>query len=227
MRLPTVQTALMLVLAWPAQAELVFCDGVDVSVIASNAEDARLTCAAAARARALFETCNVPTITRPLTIEVIEDTDAIDAGCFGLYHCGQDRIEVLAPATMADKRQKDGFLATLPGDRFFQSIVAHELTHAAIEDAPCPFTACLIGNEYVAYVMQIMSWTQEQRRRLAAHAGLDRQISRDELNPALYFLAPERFAVKAWMHFTQRDDPCGFLGQVVDGTVLLDRERFE
>ena len=104
----------------------------------------------------------------------------------------------------------------------------HELTHAAIEDAPCPFAACLVGNEYVAYVMQIMSLTPGQRRRLEGRTDLvGRRISRDELTSIMYFMAPDRFAVKAWMHFTQRDDPCGFLGQVVDGTVMLDRERFE
>lgn len=225
MRVTTVKTVILLLLASPAQPQPVYCEGLNATVIASRAEDARLTCKAVARARTLFEGCNIPPITRPLKIEVI---DEIDAGCFGQYHCGQDWIELLAPSAMAANRVPDGIYGDLPIDRFFQSVAVHELTHAAIEDAPCPFAACLARDEYVAYVMQMMSLTPGQRRQLEERADLaGRRISRDELNSTMYFMAPDRFAVKAWMHFTQRDDPCGFLGQVVDGTVLLDRERFE
>ena len=225
MRRLSVKTIILLLVAWPAQAGQIFCDGLNTSVIASDAKDARLACDAVARATTLFEGCNIPALTRPLKIEVI---DQIDEGCFGLYHCGADWIELLAPSAMAAKRQPNGIYTDLPIDRFFQSIAVHELTHAAIEDAPCPFPACLVRDEYAAYVMQMMSLTPGQRHQLAERTDLvGRRISRDELNSIMYFMAPERFAVKAWMHFTQRDEPCGFLGQLVDGTVLLDRERFE
>ena len=225
MRRLSVKTIILLLVAWPAQAGQIFCDGLNTSVIASDAKDARLACDAVARATTLFEGCNIPALTRPLKIEVI---DQIDEGCFGLYHCGADWIELLAPSAMAAKRQPNGIYTDLPIDRFFQSIAVHELTHAAMEDAPCPFPACLVRDEYAAYVMQMMSLTPGQRHQLAERTDLvGRRISRDELNSIMYFMAPERFAVKAWMHFTQRDEPCGFLGQLVDGTVLLDRERFE
>lgn len=225
MRGPAIGIALLLLLASPAQPQPLQCDGSTAAVIAERPDDAALACKALTRAHALFGACNIPPITRPLNIDV---TDDIDTGCFGLYHCGDNRIELLTPAAMATKRGPDSIFADLPLDRFFQSIVVHELTHAALDDAPCPFAGCLVGHEYVAYVMQIMSLTPEQRRRLEERADLvGRRISRDELSSTMYFMAPERFAVKAWMHFTQRADPCGFLGQIVEGTVVLQRERFE
>jgi len=227
MRVPTVKIVILLLLSSPAQPQpqTVHCEGSDASVIAAKTADARLTCDAVARATTLFQSCNIPAIARPLKIEVI---DQINDGCFGQYHCGADWIELLAPSAMAAKRQPNGIYTDLPIDRFFQSIAVHELTHAAMEDAPCPFPACLVRDEYAAYVMQMMSLTPGQRHQLAERTDLvGRRISRDELNSIMYFMAPERFAVKAWMHFTQRDEPCGFLGQLVDGTVLLDRERFE
>lgn len=225
MRGLSANTIIFLLLSSPAQPQPVYCDGLNASVIAGKAEDARLTCEAVAQARTLFESCNIPPITRPLKIELI---DEIDTGCFGQYHCGEDWIELLTPSAMVAHRLSDGIYADLPVDRFFQSIAVHELTHAAIDGSPCPFPTCLVRGEYVAYVMQMMSLTPEQRRHIEERADLiGRRISRDELNSVMYFMAPDRFAVKSWMHFTQRDDPCGFLGQIVDGTVLLDRERFE
>lgn len=191
---------------------------------ASGVHEARLTCDAVAHAKTLFGSCNIPAITRPLRIGVVED---LKPNCFGQYHCGENWIELLAPSAMEARRLPDSVYAYLPSDEFCQSIAVHELAHAAIENMPCPLKACIVGNEYVANVMQIMSLTPAQQRRFTEQADVDRQISRDELNPYIYYMAPELFAKKAWIHFTQRDDPCGFIGQIVDGTVLLDRERFE
>ncbi len=224
MRALSLKTAILMLLSWPAQSEPVSCEGSDVIVMASRAQDAKLACEATAHAKILFESCNIPAITRPMRIDVVDD---LIANCFGQYHCGKGWIELLAPSEMEARRLPDSVYAELPNDTFFQSVAVHELTHAAIENLPCPFKSCLVANEYVAYVMQIMSLTPAQQRRFTEQADVGRKVSRDELNPYIYFMAPERFAKKAWMHFTQRDDPCGFVGQIVDGTVLLDRERFE
>lgn len=128
---------------------------------------------------------------------------------------------------MEAKRLPDSIYAYLPSDEFFKSIAVHELAHAATENMPCPFEACIVGNEYVAYVMQIMSLSPSAQRRFTEQADPGRPIQRDELNLIMYLMAPDVFANKAWMHFTQRDNPCSFAGQIVNGTVLLDRERFE
>ena len=223
MRALKVTTAVMMLLSWPAQSEPVTCEGSNLSANAATAWDARLVCEAAAGAVALFASCGVPEITRPLRIDLIDD---LKAHCFGRYHCGEDWIEIVTPSGIAEQRLPDSIYSFLPIDTYFQSIVVHELTHAAIEDAPCPFDSCLVANEYLAYVMQILSLSPSQQGRFGEQDDPGRRISRDELNPAIYFMAPDVFARKVWLHFTQRDDPCGFVGQIVDGTVLLDYERF-
>ncbi len=217
-------TAVLMLLSWPAQAEPVSCDGSDVTVYGARPQDAQLVCAAVARAKQTFESCNVPPITRPLRIDIVE---TLKANCFGQYHCGEDWIELLSPSAMKAKHLPGSIYADLPDDAFFQSILVHELTHAAIKDVPCPFDNCLIANEYLAYVMQIRSLSPEAQLLFLKGADLDSKISRDELNQMIYFMAPDIFARKSWLHFTQREDPCGFIGQIVEGTVLLDYERFE
>ena len=224
MRALTFQTAILMLFSWPVQSETLFCEASEVTVTASGVREARLACGAAAHAKTLFESCNIPAITRPLRIGVVED---LKPSCFGQYHCGEDRIELLSLPAMQAQLLPDSAYARLSDEAFFKSIVVHELTHAAIENMPCPFKTCLVAHEYLAYVMQVMSLSPEAKRQFIKGVDLEREISRDELNPFMYFMAPDRFARKAWMHFTQRDDPCGFVGQIVDGTVLLDYERFE
>lgn len=38
--------------------------------------------------------------------------------------------------------------------------------------------------------------------------------------------APNRFAQKAWLHFTQRNDGCQLIGRIMGGAAFFDRERF-
>ena len=38
----------------------------------------------------------------------------------------------------------------------------------------------------------------------------------------LYFLAPDSFLRKAWIHLNQRSDACGFIGYIMDGRVCMD-----
>ncbi|MDT8326535.1 MAG: DUF6639 family protein [Roseovarius sp.] len=217
-------TAVLMLLSWSAQAEPVSCDSFDVRVNAERAQDAQLTCAAVARANQTFDSCNIPPITRPLRIDLVE---TLKANCFGQYHCGENWIELLSPSAMQAKHLPQSIYADLPNEAFFQSILVHEMTHAVTTDVPCPFDNCLVTHEYLAYVMQIMSLSPKARLQFLKGVDLDRKISRDELNSIIYFMAPDLFARKAWLHFTQRDDPCGFVGQIVEGTVLLDYERFD
>ena len=74
--------------------------------------------------------------------------------------------------------------------------------------------------------MQIMSLPPDAQQEFVKNSGLDRQVSRDELSAIMLFMAPGRFAQKVWAHLAQQVDPYSYLGQIKDGTVLLDRERF-
>lgn len=223
MRNTVLRTTILISMAIPAGAETVSCSRSNFTVDAHDAAIAEMTCEAAEHATMLLERCNLPSLSGPVHIEVV---DELQPGCVGLYHCGEDWVEVLAPNSIEAKRDPDGAFGFLSTDEYFRSVVVHELAHAAFDGVPCPFASCVTGNEYVAYNMQVMSLTPRSQTRFAEVAGLDRHISRDELSPAILFMAPDLFAQKAWTHLSQRDDPCGFIGQITDGTVLLDREYF-
>lgn len=223
MRSTLVASVCLVSMALPTAAEMA-CEGTVVTVDTTDSRVAEMVCASAVRAESLFEQCNVPKLEKPVQINVV---DALMPRCVAVYHCGEDMIEVLPPKLMDEKREEESAFSFLPIDAYFKSVIIHELTHAAFDDVPCPFNSCTVSNEYVAYTIQVESLTPEQKKEFAETAALDRRIFRDELNMLIYEMAPHLFAQKAWVHFTQRDDPCGFIGQISDGTVLLDYERFE
>ena len=207
----------------PVSAETFLCEGTNVSVHPHQSAYADMTCEAVKRAEAVFDQCNLPPFSDPIRIEFVSE---LEPGCVALYHCGEHWIEVLEPPLMDTRRSSEGAFAFLAIEDYFQSVIVHELAHTTFDDVPCPFEACITANEYVAYAMQVMSLTPGAQTEFAANSELDRRVSRDELSLILLFMAPGRFAQKAWAHLSQRDDPCAFVGHIMDGTALLDRERF-
>ena len=207
----------------PLWAETLTCENSLVSVISEQTRDAEMVCEAVGLATVVFDQFNVPALLFPLRIQVVEE---MNDGCVALYHCGEDRIEVLEPPLMETRRDPDGAFMFLPINEYFRSVVVHELAHAASDGAPCPFGTWVVRDEYVAYAMQVMSLTSDAQLEFAAIAEMERPISRDELSSVMLFIAPNLFAQKVWTHLTQRDDPRGFIGQLSEGKVILDRERF-
>lgn len=207
----------------PVSAEVVTCDGPNITVIAEHSADAECVCKAARQAVAQFGQCSLPFPSHPLRINVV---DEMPTHCVAVYHCGEDWIELLSPSEMHIRRKTEGAFSSVETKAFFESVVVHELAHAAFDSVPCPFDACIATSEYIAYVMQIMSLDAASQSDFEAKFAFTRPISRDELSAMIYLMAPGRFAQKAWAHFSQRDDPCGYIALIVEGRIVLDVERF-
>lgn len=204
-------------------AETRICAAADVRVRYTDPHHADLTCTAVARAVDVFAGCNVPALSRPVRIDLVS---TLQDNCIGLYHCGKDHIEILTPPALAAQRSTTGPFAALDTATFFKSVVVHELTHAATDGFPCPFDTCTASVEYVAYAMQVMSLPETARRTFEADADMQKRVVVDELNVFILLMAPDVFARKVWAHLAQRPDPCFYIGQILDGKILLDRERF-
>lgn len=206
----------------PSVGAGLLCEGAPVTVLGGDAAVAERVCRVATRAVPGLAQCGLP-VTRMVTIRVVED--GLGDGCVGLYHCGADLIEVLAPARLEAQRGQDGLFGAVPTDRFFDSIVVHELAHAAHDALPCPAGICLATSEYLAYNSQIMALSAEDRSVLMASIDMERTVSHDELNASILFFKPDAFAARAWAHLNQREDPCTYLRHVAEGDFTFDRER--
>lgn len=216
-------TAVIALVVLTAPAETISCDNSLVTVTVFNATTAELICTATTRAETLFAACNVPPLAAPVKIDVVTE---LIPGAAALFHRDGRWIEVLEPSLMeAGRGSNDAFAFLLP-EAYFQSVIVHELTHAAIVDLPCPFDGCVVAQEFLGHAMQVMSLTEQQKLAFADNSNFDRQISRDELSAVILYIAPFLFTQKTWAHLLQRDDPCGYIGLITSGAILLDRERF-
>ncbi|SLN39936.1 hypothetical protein ROJ8625_01877 [Roseivivax jejudonensis] len=198
------------------------CDDASLTVEGGSAAVRQRICDVVAREVPKLASCNVR-VPADLTLRIEKD---LAPDCMGLFHCGKSLIQLLPPDLMSERRRPDRAFATVPDGAYFDSVIVHELTHAAYDAVPCPFTHCVATTEYVAYAMQIRSLPPGARAAFEAASEIDHDIARDELNAMYYAFAPDRFAQKAWLHFTQREDGCALIGQVMDGAVFFDQEHF-
>src|SRR6056297_365169 len=127
-------------------AEVLSCEGLPLTVSASDAALAHQTCQAAARTLPLIGKCGV-VLSQPQEIEITEIIPG-SPSCMGVYHCGEDRIEILSPRAIDRFRRDEGAFSAVPTRIYFESILVHELTHAAYDAVPCPFSDCLVTSEY-------------------------------------------------------------------------------
>ena len=213
----------IIALSYAASAETISCGHMGVSVTFQQSEHADLVCEAAEQSDALFRQCNISPALHPVRIEIV---DELQSGCVAIYHCGDYNIQIISPPVMQERRDADGAFIDLNIDEYFKSVVVHELTHAANDDLPCPFEGCVATDEYMAYVMQIMSLDPKDQLRFEERSGIDRRVSSDELSPIMLFMAPDLFAQKAWAHLSQRDDACGYIANLNEGIFRFDLGRF-
>ena len=213
----------LMMLCSPVSAENLSCDMQLVNVNFRDPDHAELVCNSVEKATNLFESCGAQLLKRSIQIALVRE---LKKGCVGLYHCGGDLIEILEPDDMQLARDADDAFSILPIEEYFSSVIVHEMVHAISDDLHCPFENCLVRDEYIAHALQVMSLTKQRQIQFERKAGLNRPISRDELNMMGLFLSPKLFSQKVWLHLNQRDEPCEYINQLSLGHVLLDRERF-
>lgn len=182
----------------------------------------RRTCALASDLAARLGQCGV-VVPAPLTIRIGDD---LPEHCLGLFDCDTGEIAIRPPRVLAAMIGPRNALRGLDGETLFTSTLAHEMTHAAFDGVPCPFADCLATTEYLAYAMQIWVLPEADRQVFESNLIYDRTISRDEISKVFLFLAPERFAQKAWLHLSQRDDPCAHVQTIMSGATRYDYGRF-
>ncbi|SDY42756.1 hypothetical protein SAMN05444004_101421 [Jannaschia faecimaris] len=215
--------ACLLLLVSPANAQERLCEGTDVTVAYKQDRNADLACRAVSKATALFRDCGIPAFTSPVHIDIVE---TLRPGHLGLYHRIRGDIAVLSPHLLQDLSPPDGAFAHLTSDAYFQSILVHELAHAATINMPCPFTDCIAGVEYIAYAMQVLSLEPQAQSKFASSEAIDHPVEADEINPMILAMAPDRFAQKVWAHFSSLEDQCAFMARIVDGEIVFDHDIY-
>ena len=213
-------TLMLSLLPATLNADQLTCADETIQVVDAGEYSERM-CSVASAAAEELRACNL-TLDQNVTIRLSRNLGEV---CVGLYHCGEGQIEISHPDVLAERIEDSSLFSALDVMTYFDSIIFHELVHAAFDSVPCPFAACPATSEYLAYGLQLRALSEEDREKMGLGTVPGEKVSRDAINAVMVYWAPDRFAVKAWSHLMQRPDTCDYVKLIADGAIRFDYEH--
>lgn len=205
--------ALALLLAVPVAAAETPCADPLLTVEAGDKALASRVCAVADGFLASVGKCGLG-LRAPVRIEVTDQVDANDPDCVAKFRCVAGQLLVVPPGRLAEIGTLDDPFAAIPTEAFFDSILAHELTHGLVFQAAPDVTR--IRQEYLAHALQIGALPEPVRAAFLADTAFEGPPEALISLPVLQYF-PAYFASAAWTYFDSEGGLCGAVGQVIAG----------
>jgi hypothetical protein len=182
------------------------CADVPVTVTAVDGDDAGIGCRGAGLAIAFLAERGFAVRT-PIVAEVVGDIDIIPgASVLGFFDPSTDVVKVLARSAFSSGTTGDSVLGLPMDETLYTSIFAHEVAHAVIYQNLGGRKLPLAAHEYLAYAVQLATLPPSYRKPILARFPGAGFADLEEVSELALGFDPDRFAVKAYLHFRNRDD---------------------
>ncbi|MCB1759084.1 MAG: hypothetical protein KDI68_04780 [Gammaproteobacteria bacterium] len=204
-------------LSSPLAAEESLCPGQSVAVVGGDEHLRQEICVAAARAIDFLSHYDLEP-KRPIRVEVVElSLQNRSYSAFGSFDSRTGLVQVMSPQAIAHTNPEPQMYGqALTGDHY-PGIVAHEIAHALLDQhsrvAPLPIG--MAAQEYLAHVTQLAVLPLERREQVIRVADVGPWESGDVISGIYMAIAPERFAVKSYLHFHQHPNPSQFVDELL------------
>ena len=212
---------LLILVCSDSRAEIYRCPKIPFVNIASDvATDNEFVCATAATAFTFLDRFGLFS-PQPLSIQMLDQPIASSVGSvYGSYDPYKHQILLMhfdAITTLPD-------LFTLFSDDFghddYAGIIAHELTHAMVQQLlhikPSAMAhEFVVAQEYLAYAIQIAVMSEERKRQLVVELQVEAWQSGHVISAIYLAFAPHKFAVKSYLHLVGMADPQPFLSYLL------------
>ena len=221
------QLAGLLALADPlfAQGASQHCPGTAVIVQSADPLEAADICHAATMATSLLSRCGIAR-DLDLVVRLVEEVrHPCGAAVLGQYLANEDRIELTTFSGCIDSLGPDNAYRQIPLREAWRSLAVHEITHGIASCAARNKKLAPMAQEYIAYTIQILSLPVASRQKLLDAIPGKPPSGTSSFNELYHAIAPLRFGVDAYRHYSAMPDGCAFLNQVLRGEVEFPIEE--
>lgn len=203
----------LIILAWTESihAETIHlrCAGTPVSFHFEQGQQLKCLCSTVSNAVSFLKELGLEADDTISIRMVSELTGTHESSLFGISHPATHEIEILTYeiAAKLPVDEKDSFGLEL-NEEIWCSFVAHELAHVVIDRYIDPRIEAHTTAEYIAFVTQLSILSDGTRAALLnKQSGIEAYRTTAEMSELYYLLAPNRFAVKCYLHFQAQTDP--------------------
>ncbi|WP_341540370.1 DUF6639 family protein [Marinobacterium mangrovicola] len=195
----------------PRAAEDADC-AVEIQVVGQDSPRQRMEICQGAREALVFLANYGVTPTGSIQIEVVDSPQEHNGGAaFGSYDRRTGRISLMSMAAISGLEETPKMLGQAMDYEHFRAGVAHEIAHALFHQNGPDAQLSNAAQEYLAYATQLAVLPEPQRRQLIESADVSAWQSGDTISEVYMAFAPEKFAVKSYLHFIQMSDPQAFV----------------
>jgi hypothetical protein len=224
MRLLLCLVVLVAAFAQPAAAAERRCAGTNTTVYAESAYDAYLACAGAADAVAFLSQQGF-TVDTVMHLDVLDSVylHTVDRPSFrilGQFDAERKRILVTSIDGQREMAKEKPIFGVAYDVALFRSVVAHEVAHAIADDNFRVEKPTRLAHEYIAYIVQLATMPPRLRQLVFDKHPARAFDSELEINPMIYGLNPDVFAIKSYGHFRRPEVGVAFLQTLLDRDLM-------
>jgi hypothetical protein len=203
---------------------LVDCTTEGISVSAANLSEAASACEAAATADARLRALDLE-IREDVRIEVTEQMDVAPGTCVALFSTETRTLQVLPVNCLDGQPGRSNAFPEMDPEVLFESLIAHELAHAYLEQSAEGRQVPRIAHEYLAYAVQLDLLPRNDRMRIIEKASIQEPVELSDINEAILNLSPLKFAAMSWSHFSENGGNAALVQRIVEGTLAFNSLR--
>lgn len=209
-------------LAGHAHADPVSCPDSLMSVDAADAALSQSICEIALEVGDRLEKCGLIQ-THPLTIEVVRDLSHPMGTCLASFDCHYELIRITDWKRYDSLLEPDVPYSLLPPLVTMRAFLTHEMAHALLHQSAGKREIAIVDDEYVAGAMELELMEPRWRDVMVAASPVSLPPKIGLIDIWIYYMEPRKFAVNAWQHFSQSENGCDLIRQIVAGEMTFEQ----
>ena len=195
------------------------CEGISIHAPIADQNEVQRVCQAAQDATELLRQCGIES-SKAINISIKEKlVHPSGFPAFAFFHSPSNQIEITDFDAFKKLIQPGSAYYKLPSRDLYESLIAHEVTHAItsplIRDSDCTSVA----HEYIAAVIQVSSMSDGSRQILLNAFPRSTPVVLEMFNELSFYSSPQWFVANAYRHFNQTDKGCELLLGIINGEV--------
>lgn len=214
--------SIVLLLGWEscgtakAETTRLTCSNTVVSFEFEQPEELRCLCATVESAIGFLRSVGLEA-TDEITVRIVNEIPSnLDHTLIGSFNSRSQEVKLLTFSRTSELTKKRNPIFDLEmTEELWCSYAAHEIAHAVSSRYLNPRVRNHTAGEYISAVTQLTVLPERIRRQILDNnkSAVPYQ-SLSEMSEIYFLFAPERFAVKCYLHFIALDNPADFIEQL-------------
>ena len=195
------------------------CRGDRITISGATPEEIALACAGISDALGFFRQYGFNTdIDIDVTVQpkvLAGDAKDLSFAVLGQYRPRENQVFMTSLETQREMAVDKPVFRVPFAPVQFREVVAHEVAHVLAEHNFTHPDPSRLVHEYIAYIVQMTTMAPERRAEIFAAYTVQPFEEPLDINPMVYAIAPDTFALKTYFYFAAQPDGRAYLRQIM------------